>query len=320
MYNGIKKKFFCTRCGKAGHEQKFCSDPVTSWGIILVSSIHEKCSHFNTNLNNYKNCEGIKVFNKDEILLAAENINKLKFLLVMRKHSLGFSEFIRGKYVVGNINGLRGLFNQMIQEEIDMIKEKNFDELWNYFWGTNEINITLNRKEYNDSKNKFMDLKTKFSGLIEHDLDFYLNNAIPNHPTPEWGFPKGRKKRGESDLECAIREFCEETDISENDIHILNNIKPIEEELYGTNGVKYKHIYFLAELKNNKKYYFDNNINISNSEIGNIGFFTYDEALFLLRDYHIEKKNILKCILNYYVDIYKKKVNYEKEEWHCEMD
>jgi ADP-ribose pyrophosphatase YjhB (NUDIX family) len=207
---------------------------------------------------------------------------------------LGFAEFIRGKYVVGNIMGIRALFNQMVQEELDMIRDHNFDELWEYFWGKNDI-----KRDYNDSKEKFDKLKSKCS--VECDLDFYVDNANPNYKFPEWGFPKGRKKRGETDLECALREFVEETEIDLNDIKILENVKPIIEDLTGTNGIKYRHVYFLAEMTKNVEFTLD--VNNKQSEIGDINFFLYDECINLLRDYHIEKKNILRKVLNYYIEI-----------------
>jgi 8-oxo-dGTP pyrophosphatase MutT (NUDIX family) len=312
-----KKISLCLNCNKFGHEQKQCKEPIKSWGILLVRT-NNNINYTNTDIKKYENLSGLRIYDKENLRLISENMGKIKFLLVRRKHSLGFSEFMRGKYVIGNVNGIRGLFNQMVPDELFLIRQNDFDYLWNYFWGTNEMEITFNRKEYDESKKKFTELKS--NDLIESNLDFYLNNASPNYSTPEWGFPKGRKKKGESDLECAIREFCEETNLSESDINIIRNIKPIEEELFGTNGVKYKHIYFLAELKQNKTNIADSNMDISNLEIGDIGFFTFNECMDLIRDYHVEKKSILRCVMNYFIELFKKGESDKKEEWTCEMD
>lgn len=313
MMHNIKRHSPCLNCGKFGHEQKQCKEPVTSWGIILVKTSNDESYHFNTDLKNYENYDGIRIFDKDDLTIICNNMLSIKFLLVRRKHSLGFAEFIRGKYNTNNINGLRGLFNQMIPEEIELIREKTFDELWNYFWGINELTNTFNSREYINSKTKFTQLKTK--SLLESDLDFYLDTAMPNYFDPEWGFPKGRKKKGENDIECAIREFTEETNLKDSDITILKNIKPIEEELIGTNGIKYKHIYYLAEIKPEKYYEFCGNDLILNSEIGDMGFFTLDESIRMIRDYHIEKKGILHKIMNYYTDLAKKNSDRKKDEW-----
>ena len=41
----------------------------------------------------------------------------------------------------------------------------------------------------------------------------------------------------------------------------------------------------------------------NNNEIGNIGFFNYNDAKELIRDYHTDKKNILQSIYLYYLEI-----------------
>jgi 8-oxo-dGTP pyrophosphatase MutT (NUDIX family) len=40
---------------------------------------------------------------------------------------------------------------------------------------------------------------------------------------PEWGFPKGRRNSYESELNCALREYEEETGYEKRDIAIINN-------------------------------------------------------------------------------------------------
>lgn len=315
MNQQTKKYSPCINCGRAGHEQKNCNDPITSWGIILVKmpKYDNKIIHYSTDLKNYEGFNGFVACSKNDLNVISNCMSNTRFLLVRRKHSLGFAEFIRGKYTIGNINGIRALFNQMVPEEIKMIRNKTFDELWEFFWGEKNAAEILSKKDFYDSKDKFTKLKSKIS--VEHDLDFYLDTAAPSYNLPEWGFPKGRKKRGESDLDCALREFFEETGLNNNDIEILKNIVPIKEELIGTNGVRYRHIYFLAEMKNDTVPVVMGNNN-EHSEIGDIGFFTYDEATVLLRDYHIEKKIILQKIMNYYIELIKS--NEKENKWGIE--
>lgn len=309
-YNNV-----CLNCNKQGHDSKSCTSPITSWGIILVNVNNniKINNHSYVNIYNYTKYNGIICKNSSSLNLINTVLNNISFLLVQRKHSLGFSEFIRGKYVIGNINALRGLFEQMVPDEIELIKKSDFDTLWNFFWGKYTTDVMFNKKEYYDSKNKFETLKSNILN-VENSLNFYLDTTLTYYSSAEWGFPKGRKKKGETDLTCAIREFCEETNLSENDISILYKSTPIIEELTGTNGKKYKHIYYLAELKN--KNIDDKLQNMCNSEIGNIGFYQYLDAYTLIRDYHVEKKNILTSIVNYYVDILKQQNTLSKqEEW-----
>ena len=138
---------------------------------------------------------------------------------------------------------------------------------------------------------------------IPLDLDFYTKHIKPRWKKPEWGFPKGRRdKRAEENMTCACREFEEETGYKKNDYIILNKIEPIEEKLVGTNGISYKHIYYLS--MNNR----DKNIKITDYdkyEIGEIKWFSYDDAMCHIRPYHTDKKKSLTrvylFILNYLI-------------------
>lgn len=56
-------------------------------------------------------------------------------------------------------------------------------------------------------------------------------------PTPEWGFPKGRRNIGESDIACATREFNEETGLNQLQYRIFENLEPIREVFFGNNNV-----------------------------------------------------------------------------------
>jgi len=262
----------CSNCNKHGHEFKQCKEPITSWGVIVIKK--------NNNIS--------------------DDIN---FLLIRRKHSLGYAEFIRGRYMINNMYGIFCLFQQMTQIEIDKIKlyYDSFDKLWLDFWNITNIKNTY---EYKQSKKKFDCLVNKID--VEISLDFYIQNAKPKYKSPEWGFPKGRKNKNETDLNCAIREFCEETGYKMNDIKIFSNVLPVVENFIGTNGIKYKHIYYLAEdLTDNNPCIND----INKNEIGDIGYFNYNDSLKILREYHIEKKEIIKKIYDYYTQIYSTNCN-----------
>lgn len=43
------------------------------------------------------------------------------------------------------------------------------------------------------------------------------------------GISKGRKKIKEADIDCAVREFCEETQLYKDDISIDRNVIPFQE-------------------------------------------------------------------------------------------
>ena len=62
-----------------------------------------------------------------------------------------------------------------------------------------------------------------------------VGNSKTQWKETEWEFPKGRRNYQEKDLDCALREFEEETGILRNNISVIENILPFEEIFIGTN-------------------------------------------------------------------------------------
>ena len=255
------KTMYCSNCGKNGHLYKTCLLPIISLGIILVK--------------------------KPE--------NKLMYLLIQRKDTLGFVEFLRGKYNLDNIDYIKQLISIMTEKERKNIVQYDFDKLWNCLWMNQNNKKYFN--EYEISKKKFYILKQgyRYNNILiklvelEQAIDIlYLN--------PEWGFPKGRRNLYESDFDCAKREFEEETSIKSEDYKILN-MDTYVETFFGSNNIKYKHIYYIATINNNKlKIGLDMNNENQISEISNIQWFTFEDAYNIIRPYNQEKKKIFKKI------------------------
>lgn len=280
---------YCTNCGKYGHIYKSCNQPITSIGIL--------CFKLTKNLNiNYKDIE--KYISKKYINIDNYNFrhidnllkidflkNKIKFLLVRRKHTLNYIEFIRGKYNYNDLEKLVNMFELMTPEEIDKINKNNFEYLWKNLWNKT-YNCKLYQKEYLKSKNKFNRLKKnkKLEKLVK---------IQPLYNTPEWGIPKGKRNNQESNINCAIREFYEETNIKKSDYIILNNLYSLEEKYKGTNGKEYKHMYYLSISNSDLKI---PDIYETNYEIGDIGWFTWEETIKLFRSYYKSKIELINKV------------------------
>jgi ADP-ribose pyrophosphatase YjhB (NUDIX family) len=297
-----RKHIICNNCNKPNHESKECKEPITSWGIIVVNleKIYENMGENYTLKHSHTNIKN-KIFNitpqnHRDLENLSKFMNDIKFLLVQRKHSIGFMDFLRGKYKLDNIDQINSLFQHMNQNEIDKIAELDFDSLWKYMWNNDPNKTNTQKKEYIIAKQKFLDIKNGINSDVT--LDFFIKNVTPLYSFNEWGFPKGRKDKNETTLECALREFSEETKIDLKTIKIIENINPIEENLIGTNGIPYRHIYYLAETVTSKL-----PDNSNNNEIGNLNYFNYTDASNLIREYHIEKKQILSNIYLYYLEI-----------------
>ena len=255
---------FCNNCGKHGHLFHQCKNPITSSGIIVY---------------NNKN-------------------NNLKFLMICRKDSLGYVDFIRGKYHLYNKRYIINIINEMTILEKKNILEKEFDDLWHTLWG-DYIGIQY-KSEYKISKEKFNVLKNGIKlKNCEYNLISLINESNTNWSDPEWGFPKGRRNLQEKDLSCAIREFEEETGCSKDTLKIIYNLLPLEELFTGSNYKSYKHKYYIA--------YMDDTINLNNyqkSEVSKIEWKSYNECIKDIRPYNQEKIDILKraaTIINSYL-------------------
>ena len=92
----------------------------------------------------------------------------------------------------------KAAMNEMTDDEIIMLQSTSFKDIWDYLW----IN---NNKDY---KSDYIMALKKYQTL---DIGEFVKNKNLFYDSPEWGFPKGRRNFKEKDIECAIRECCEET-------------------------------------------------------------------------------------------------------------
>jgi 8-oxo-dGTP pyrophosphatase MutT (NUDIX family) len=238
------KKYLCNNCGNYGHLFYNCKKPITSLGIIA-----------------YRYTQN-------------ENI---EFLLVQRKDTLGYVDFLRGKYSETNDFQLNNIIHEMTEEEIGNIRTCEYKELWYKLW--NKVT------ESYDIKNE-----EKFNFIKKTKIHLFVDSIWKE---PEWGFPKGRRNFKERDLDCALREFEEETGYEKKNLLLIKNMNPCEEIFTGSNLKSYKHRYFLAFMN------YDDTLvdtNFQKSEIGSMKWFSYEEAVTRIRPYNLEKLELLKDI------------------------
>ena len=100
--------------------------------------------------------------------------------------------------------------------------------------------------------------------------------------------------RGETDLACAVREFGEETNIPRDSYVVLKNIV-LEETFMGLNNVQYKHMYFVALLKEPGMINLTQRFTpMQRREISGIAWKSMKEAEALIRPHHIERMGMLE--------------------------
>jgi 8-oxo-dGTP pyrophosphatase MutT (NUDIX family) len=249
-----KKSVSCNNCNKPGHLFHQCKIPITSIGVIAIR----------------------------------KNKNITETLLIRRKYSLSFFDFMRGKYNIDDKQYLINLFDKMTVSERDFILSNTFDVLWNYLWGDNITSLYKNEEK--SSKYKFHQLLSgiKFNNET-YNLADIINLTTQKYIELEWGFPKGRRNYLERDLPCGLREFEEETGYDKSQIIQISNILPIEEIFTGSNYKSYKHKYYMGFINNTN----EPTKAFQASEISKIEWVNINEAENYIRNYSIEKKNVL---------------------------
>ena len=224
----------CANCGDTGHVYKACNHPITSFGVICMRLAEDSSTP-----------------------------GRIQYLMVRRKDSLCFVEFMRGKYTLENRDYMYHLFSNMTQEERERIATcPSFDDLWHGFCKEDRYRHYV--QEYQVAKQQFGTLRSGYKlrvhpdlraqgadEIIDVTLERILTDTSSSYVEPEWGFPKGRRNINESNLKCALREFREETGVDTSRVRVLLGGKSFEETFVGCNKVRYRHEYFLAVHERN---------------------------------------------------------------------
>jgi 8-oxo-dGTP pyrophosphatase MutT (NUDIX family) len=176
----------------------------------------------------------------------------------------------------------------MSDAERKRLTDYPFLELWKDLWVDEDHRIF---------KNVFDKASAQFE-RIQPQLIKYLNELTPTVNTPPWGFPKGKKNHKEYPLDCAFREFREETgmDIDKTTVRILNK-RPIVDIYMGSNKRLYGTMYYVAYIDHIlpiKKVETQGEIRtemISN-ETGDLRWVTLENAAILLG----KRGPILRCV------------------------
>ena len=253
---------YCNNCGRPGHIFSGCKVPITSIGVV--------------------------VFRKRE--------DQLEYLMIRRKDTLGYIDFMRGKYSIYNKKYIMNMLVQMTVDEKEKIKGGDFDTQWLEIWGgVNGISAQY-KSEENISRDKY---NTLIMGVLVKDNFYNLTTLVDESSElsqwteAEWGFPKGRRNYQEKDYECALREFSEETGYSTKSIQNVQNILPFEEIFTGSNYKSYKHKYYLMfmDVKDSIK-----TTGFEKSEVSKMEWKTVEKCIECIRPYNVEKKRLIANI------------------------
>jgi ADP-ribose pyrophosphatase YjhB (NUDIX family) len=186
--------------------------------------------------------------------------------MIRKRYTYNFSIFVFGKYSSNNNYQLTDLFNGMTVDEKLLISSLNYLALWYRIWldtpshtysidsasgirnsmrrmfSNNAIFHTRSQKSHDVLFNKGLD---KFNTFISNRKLFNRMLNDSKHQELYWELPKGGRMSGESEIDCAKREFSEETGMT--DFSIINKDAIIVKR--HSFGCMYISNYYIAETK-----------------------------------------------------------------------
>jgi ADP-ribose pyrophosphatase YjhB (NUDIX family) len=284
LYQRTIKQMQCINCGELNHHFRNCKEPIFSYGIIALRTKNPSWNQ-------------IEMIIDDNNISNTIPLDELEILMIQRKDSIGFIELLRAKYKLTDIDYIKQQIAGITFEEKNALKTKTFEELWITLWGKSSFDSKQYNQEYEQAKYKFEQLQ---KGVEIDDVTIKLDELLDSSPilwkTPEWGFPKGRRNLMEKNMQCAIREFCEETGLKEDQFIMYDNILPIKESFIGNNNVHYCHIYYLAWIPTDISVVYNPANEIMSTEIGNVQWFSYNDASSHIRSTNKSKQEILEQV------------------------
>ena len=96
-----ENKYFCNNCNRNNHVYNNCRAPITSIGVIAF-----RCGESGP-----------------------------EYLMIRRRDSFGFVDFIRGKYSLHDEAYIQRIIDEMTVHEKANLMRLTFDQLWKLLWG-----------------------------------------------------------------------------------------------------------------------------------------------------------------------------------------
>jgi 8-oxo-dGTP pyrophosphatase MutT (NUDIX family) len=220
------------------------------------------------------------------ILYTITNDGQYLYLLNERRDSISYTEYIKNALPVELIPMHINLMSKDEQKRcLKYYKNNDFLSIWEDLW-TNHKNRTY-RSDYERCRQAFYKNMSTYL--------FYFENG--GQKSNAWGFPKGRKYYSENEVDCALREFEEETTIPSK-LLVMAKIEPFEELYIGTDDKLYQSVYYLAYIDHIPEITIQktpNNIRKTriSDEVSRLGLFSYNQACQRLDR---EKRKILEQV------------------------
>lgn len=251
---------------------------VQSYGIILLRrNITGQDGFIKPNV--FWDCEECK---KCSIVCQIQPTTTDYSVLIMQKrNSHAYYDIVCGR--IFRNSDTQKLIDELSCAEKRRICKWSFDKLWCSLWTYDSVK----RNHWNEDRKI---AEEAFKSQREHYLECIAKSQT-HYPLSEFGFPKGRKNFRETSLNCALREFYEETGYDRRKILIPDHSFKITEEFVGSDGVTYNHTYYIGELLTPEAL---PEIKKDNCEVKNLGWLPLNGLESIFRPYEKSKIGVLE--------------------------
>lgn len=229
------------------------------------------------------------------IAVHKDSLGVIRYFLHERRFSVAYQALVMGNFNAHDISFLVKLLQRTSAEERRRICRWSFKKIYCHLWGWFD---TFYQEKYNRVKTKWNILRR---GLIistgldtQQVMSWKTLCAMVAHSAQKkntYEFPKGKREwvdgKLESEWDCAVREFDQETQYGLRNCRLVPFQKPLVETFVGMNELEYTHKYYLMKCEtmgNHAK---------QSSEARRIRWLTLEEALENIWEDETSKRQML---------------------------
>lgn len=161
--------------------------------------------------------------------------NEIYYLLAQRRDTIEYVDTMRPRCPVSQLRQWASLMSQDERLKLQLYID-DFDILWQ----------DLMMRAPKEHDRKYTDARERFN-RVKGDILEAIVSTQSHVVEPPWGFPKGRRNRDEDVVDCALREFEEETCFRRDQIRAYVSSHVFSEAFKGSDTKEYSTQYFLYE-------------------------------------------------------------------------
>ena len=175
-----------------------------------------------------------------------------EIILICKRYTYAFNDFVHGAYASSSDAEILALLGRMTIDEKYDILSLNFSQIWYRVWLSAHKRTAF-----------YFTAKNKYESAFVHDGGARIRRlaARSGHSDRIWEIPKGRRHgRYEHPLQCALREFEEETGVSKKKYRLIPGATRVVSHV--DENIKYTSTYYIGWARG------DVGINIDRGLIG----------------------------------------------------